>query len=140
MAERLPPKTSREPTAEVEVEPDTGQTLLPREPPRTTPPPAARPLGVRERKISVPPPPPLPSGKKPQPPHAQPPHAQSPHPPSPPPPPTSVMPESATPEPSVMLGSDAITLDPDSAPLTERPTQIVQPGMIPSARNDGPVP
>ncbi|MGZ3428597.1 MAG: hypothetical protein ACXVCV_18215, partial [Polyangia bacterium] len=114
MAERLPPKTSREPTAEVEVEPDTGQTRLPPpEPPRT--PPVARPLGTRERKTSVPPPPPLPAMKK--------------APPSPPPP---SMPESATPEPSVLLGSDAITLDPDSAPLTERPTQIVQPGMMPS--------
>ncbi|MGZ3440011.1 MAG: tetratricopeptide repeat protein, partial [Polyangia bacterium] len=114
MAERLPPKTSREPTAEVEVEPDTGQTRLPPpEPPRT--PPVARPLGTRERKTSVPPPPPLPAMKK--------------APPSPPPP---SMPESATPEPSVLLGSDAITLDPDSAPLTERPTQIVQPGMMPA--------
>ena len=44
------------------------------------------------------------------------------------------MPESATPEPSVMLASDAITLDPDSAPLTEQPTQIVQPGATAARR------
>src|SRR5690349_7630719 len=100
MAERLPPKTSREPTSEVEVEPDTGSTKLP--PPR--------PLGARDRKPSVPPPPPPGARKRAPTPAPQPP-----------------MPESATPEPSVMLSSDAITLDPDSAPLTEQPTKIVQP-------------
>src|SRR5262245_4508888 len=98
MAERLPPKKSREPTSEVEVEPDTGETKVP--PPR--------PIGARERKISVPPPPPPPARKRLT---------------TPPPP----MPESGTPEPAMMLGSDAITLDPDSAPLPAGPTQIVQP-------------
>ena len=41
-----------------------------------------------------------------------------------------------------MLGSDAITLDPDSAPLTEQPTQIVQPGGMPqpAAREPPPSP
>jgi tetratricopeptide (TPR) repeat protein len=110
MAERLPPKTSREPTAEVEVEPDTGQTQLPRQALRTgpSPVPPARPFGTRDRRTTVPPPPPMPSSKKA--------------------PPPSPMPESATPEPSVMLSSDAITIDPDSSPLAERPTQIVPPG------------
>ncbi|HWE29433.1 MAG TPA: hypothetical protein VHB97_15595, partial [Polyangia bacterium] len=129
MAERQPPKSSREQTAEVEVEPDTGQTQLPREPPRASATPAAppRPLGTRDRKRSVPPPPPV-SLKKP---------------PTPAP-----LPESATPEPSIMLGSDAITLDPDSAPLAEQPTRIVPPTAAaptpttptPPASTGGPVP
>src|SRR5438067_3117089 len=122
MAKRLPPKSSREPTAEVEVEPDTGQTQLP---PPSQPP--ARPLGARDRKSSVPPPPPPGAVKRPT------------LPPTPAP-----MPESATPEPSVMLSSDAITLDPDSAPLTELPTKIVPPAATapppPPARADAPVP
>ena len=51
MAERLPPK-SREPTSEVEVEPDTGQTQLPREPPRAAAPP--RPIrGARPQELGA---------------------------------------------------------------------------------------
>src|SRR4051812_19882628 len=121
MAERLPPKSSREPTSEVEVEPDTGSTKLP--PPR--------PLGARDRKPSVPPPPPPGARKRAA---------------TPPPAPPTPMPESATPEPSVMLSSDAITLDPDSAPLTELPTKIVAPAAqaaplpAPAARSDAPGP
>jgi len=106
MAERQPPKSSREPTSELEVEPDTGETKLP--PPR--------PIGARERKPSVPPPPPPPARER--------------KPSAPPLPPTLPgLPESATPEPSVLLGSDAITLEPDSAPapLPDRGTEIVQP-------------
>ncbi|MDB4969500.1 MAG: domain protein putative component of TonB system, partial [Myxococcales bacterium] len=41
------------------------------------------------------------------------------------------MPESATPEPSVLLSSDAITIDPDSAPFSAQPTQLLQPGQGP---------
>src|SRR3954470_20479400 len=114
MAERLPPKSSREPTSEVEVEPDTGSTKLP--PPR--------PLGARDRKPSVPPPPPPGARQR-----------TATVPPAPPAP----MPESATPEPSVMLSSDAITLDPGSAPLTEQPTRIVQPA-APSPPPQSPAP
>lgn len=115
------PPTSRDPT--VEVEPDTGETRLP----------APRPLGVRERKISQPPPPPpVEVGaktleRKPLP-SMKPPRERKPSPPPPPP-----MPESATPEPAVMLGSDAITLEPDSSqPLSAQPTQIVPPSPSPS--------
>ena len=85
MAERPPTKKSREPTTELEVEPDSGEIELP----------PARPMGTRERKISVPPPPPPPPARK---------RVTT---------PVTPMPESATPEPSVLLGSDAITLEPD---------------------------
>ena len=107
MAERPPTKKSREPTTELEVEPDSGEIELP----------PARPMGTRERKISVPPPPPPPPARK---------RVTT---------PVTPMPESATPEPSVLLGSDAITLEPDSgaAPLPEGRTQIVQP-LPPPAR------
>jgi tetratricopeptide (TPR) repeat protein len=37
------------------------------------------------------------------------------------------MPESDTPEASVLVSSDAITIDPDSEPLSAQPTQIVSP-------------
>ena len=119
MGERLPPTQSREPTAELEVEPDTGQTQLPREPLRPPPPP--RPLGARERKSSAPPPPPSPPppSKKAQP--SPPPERRTPTPPP-------AMPESATPEPSVLIASDAITIDPESAPLSAQPTQVLPPG------------
>src|SRR3954470_9121682 len=146
MGERLPPKTTRDPTSEVEVEPDTGQTALP----RVAPP--GSPLGARDRKPSVPPPPPNvvknASG------------APGPPPAGPPPPPPSRsrmpaarngdddttgggrparMPESATPEPAVMLGSDAITPAPGSAPLHEQPTRIVGAAEL-SGKDGGPPP
>lgn len=52
--------------------------------------------------------------------------------PKPPPsPPARGLPESLTPEPTLLIGSDAITLDPDLGPVSEQPTRILPAGAVP---------
>jgi tetratricopeptide (TPR) repeat protein len=170
MAERVPPPPpKREPTLEVEVEPDTGSTKLP--PARTRPSSKEAPVdsGARTLDRRAPPePPPRPARERdakktvprveaPSPPKRESPSLSSPpskrespsptSPPSPPPkresPPARTPPPSTPPpidareigatpsEPSVLLGSDAIQLEPDSQPLAAQPTQIVGPNAPP---------